>query len=382
MTLCPFRTFATSLLAIFVVFSLASRAVGQGQAFGRTSEGTPVKLFELNNAGITAKLITRGATLTQLLVPDREGKLADVVLGFDDVAGYESDENQYFGCTVGRVGNRIAEGKFTLEGKTYQLAVNNGPNHLHGGTRRSLDRVVWEAEELKTDAGPAVRFRYTSPDGEEGYPGELKITVTFTLTGNKELRIDYSATTSAATPVNLTNHSYFNLAGAGSATVLDHELIVNAAAYTPVDDTLIPTGEIAKVQGTPLDFTKPKKLRQGVQPLADTPALGLDHNFVLEKAEAGQLAAAAEVYEPSSGRVMTMSTTEPGVQVYSGNFLHEQKGKGGKTYPKRSALCLEAQHFPNSVNQPDFPSVVLRPGETYKQTTIYAFSTRAAQNPQ
>jgi aldose 1-epimerase len=343
-------------------------------AFGKTAGGAMVDALTLKNKnGMVAKLITLGATLTELHVPDKNGKLADVVLGFDNVAGYESDANQHFGCTTGRVANRIAKARFTLDGKEYQLAVNNGPNHLHGGTKRNLGKVVWKAEPVKSDGGQGVRFSYTSPDGEEGYPGTLQITVTYTLTDKNELRIDYTATTDKATPVNLTNHSYFNLSGAGTPTVLDHELTLNAAKYTPTDEGLIPTGKIEPVAGTPLDFTKPAVIRPRVEQLLKTPAIGIDHNFVLNKTDVKT--AAAKVRDPASGRTLTVYTDQPAIQVYSGNFLKGQTGKGGKTYPIRSALCLETQHFPDSVNRPEFPSTILKPGQTYRQTCIYAFSS-------
>ncbi|HVJ68621.1 MAG TPA: aldose epimerase family protein [Caulifigura sp.] len=344
------------------------------EPFGKTADGEAVELYTLKNSkGVIAKIMTRGATLTQLVVPDKSGKTADVVLGFDNVAGYESDDNQYFGCTVGRVGNRIAKGKFTLNGKEYTLAVNNGPNHLHGGLKRSFDKVVWKAQGIETKNGPGVRFTYTSPDGEEGYPGKMSATVTYSLNDNNELRIDYEATTDADTPINLTNHSYFNLGGEGSKTVLDHVLTLNASKYTPTDDTLIPTGKIDSVEGTPLDFRKPTRIGDRIKQLDDSPYIGYDHNVVLD-GEMGNLRHIATVKDPASGRVLKVSTTEPGVQFYSGNFLKGQKGKGGKTYAHRSAMCLETQHFPDSVNHPNFPNAILKPGETYKHTAVFALS--------
>lgn len=344
------------------------------EAFGKTADGTPVELYTLkNDKGMVAKIMTRGATLTELHVPDKKGKTADVVLGFDTVAGYESEDNQYFGCTTGRVANRIARGKFTLDGKEYTLATNNGPNHLHGGVKKSLDKVVWKAKKVEGKGNAGVQFTYSSPDGEEGYPGKLDTTVTYTLSDSNELRIDYEAKTDKATPVNLTNHSYFNLSGAGADTVLDHELTVLADKYTPTDDTLIPTGKIAPVEGTPLDFTKATKLGARIGKLVDTPAIGYDHNFILRKGDK-PLAPTATVRDPASGRVMTVQTTEPAVQVYSGNFLKGQKGKGGKVYKQRSALCLETQHYPDSINHPEFPSIILKPGETYRHSVVYAFS--------
>lgn len=362
-------------LAVCLVASSAVAEVAR-QEFGKTAQGEPVELYTLKNKhGMIAKLMTRGATLVELHVPDKDGKLTDVVLGFDDVAGYESDRNQYFGCTTGRVANRIAKGQFKLDGKTYELAVNNDPNHLHGGVERSLDKVVWKAEPFEKQGGQGVKFTYTSPDGEEGYPGELRIAVTYELSDDNELRIDYQATTDQATPVNLTHHSYFNLSGAGSKTVLDHVLQLNCANYTPVDDNLIPTGEIAAVEGTPLDFTEPTVIGKRIAQVAETAALGYDHNFVID-GEAGKLRQAAKLYDPASGRVMTVITDQPGIQFYVGNFLFGQKGKGGKEYPHRGALCLETQFYPDSINQPKFPSVVLKPGDTYKHTCVYAFSNK------
>lgn len=342
--------------------------------FGTTADGQQVQAFTLKNGrGVVARLSTLGATLVELHAPDRSGRTADVVLGFDGATGYESDANQYFGCTTGRVCNRIAKGAFTLDGQEFKLAVNNGPNHLHGGAKRSLPKVVWRAEPVTSDDGVAVRFNYTSPDGEEGYPGRLEVSVLYTLDDEGALRIDYSATTDRPTPVNLTNHSYFNLAGAGSPTVLDHELEIAADQYTPTDETLIPTGELQSVADTPLDFTKPTRLGARLDQLTGTPAMGYDHNFVL-RPRVAQPTLAARLRDPGSGRVLTVLTTQPGLQVYTGNFLNGQTGKQGKTYPLRSAICLETQHFPNAVNQPKFASVVLRPGETYRQTCIYAFS--------
>ena len=361
-------------VANFGIVVMSHAAEGEVRLFGKTADGIAVEEFTLKNAnGVTAKIITRGATLTQMHVPDRTGKLADVVLGFDDVAGYESGRNQFFGCTTGRVCNRIANGKFSLNGKTYELAVNNGPNHLHGGVKRNLDKVIWKGQSSTSADGPAVTFTYTSPDGEEGYPGELKVTVVYTLTAKNELRITYEATTNQATPVNLTNHSYFNLAGAGAATVLDHELTINADSVTVADETLIPTGKIETVEGSPLDFRKATVIGARIAQVDQTAATGYDHNYVL-RSQDGKLALAAKVREPKSGRVLSVLTNEPGVQLYTGNFLNDQAGKGGLKYPHRSGLCLETQHYPNSVNVPSFPSTILEPGKTYRQTCVFAFS--------
>jgi aldose 1-epimerase len=343
--------------------------------FGKTADGTVVEQFVLkNNGGMQATLMTRGATLVELYVPDRDARSGNIVLGFDDVAGYESDRNQYFGCTTGRVANRIAKGRFTLDGKEYTLAINNGVNHLHGGVKRSLDKVVWKGEPTQSKDGSAVRFEYTSPDGEEGYPGNLKITVTYTLTKDNALRIDYTATTDKATPVFLTNHSYFNLAGAGSGTVLDHELMIDADHYLPTDDTQIPTGKLAPVAGTPFDFLKPMRIGARIEPLIKTEALGYDHCFALRPSNA-KVPVNAKLRDPKSGRVMIVRTSAPAVQLYTGNHLSGQKGRDGKTYEKRGAVCLETGGFPDAVNHPDFPSAILQPGQTYRHTCIYAFST-------
>jgi aldose 1-epimerase len=349
----------------------------QKTAFGKTGDGTPVEAYVLSNgAGMKAKVITYGATLTELHVPDRDGKFDDVVLGFDDLKGY-LDGHPFFGSTVGRVANRIAKGKFTLDGKEYTLAINNKPNSLHGGNK-GFDKVVWKAEVLPEVAdGVAVKFTYKSPDGEEGYPGTLTATVTYTLTEQNELKLDYTATTDKATPVNLTNHSYFNLAGPKSGDVLGHELMVTADKYTPTDETLIPTGEIKSVKGTPLDFTTPATIGSRIEQLKGKgdPG-GYDHNFVLNS-EGKKLALAARVSEPKTGRILELSTTEPGVQFYTGNFLDgKTKGKGGVAYGKHQGFCLECQHFPDSVNHANFPSTILMPGKTYTQTTVHKFSAK------
>ena len=324
-----------------------------------------------NTHGLTAKWIARGATLAELHVPDREGRLADVVLGFDDEAGYRSGDNQHFGCTTGRYANRIRGGRFALDGVDYQLAVNNGPNHLHGGSKRGLDKVEWNGEPLADGAG--VRFTYTSPDGEESYPGTLTLAVTYLLTDNNGLRIEYEATTDRPTIINLTNHSYFNLSGQGAGSILDHELWLDADRYTPVDETLIPTGELAEVAGTPLEFRAACSIGSRIAQLSETPAGGYDHNYVLN-GSAGTLRKIAELRDHRSGRVMTVETDQPGVQLYTGNGLQGQTGKQGKTYSRHSALCLETQHFPDSPNQPQFPSTVLRPEETYRHVCVYSFS--------
>lgn len=354
-------------------------------AFGQTKEGVAVEQYTLTNGhGMIAKVITYGATLTDLIVPDRDGKPGDVVLGYDKLQPYLAGV-PYFGATIGRVGNRIAKGRFTLSGKTYTLATNNGPNHLHGGNK-GFDKVVWKAQPL---SGAAVKFTYRSPDGEEGYPGNLEATVVYTLTDDNELRLDYTATTDKATPVNLTNHSYFNLAGDGQGDILGHVLMLAADEYTPVDDTLIPTGELKPVKGTVFDFTTPTAIGARIDKVPIAPPVGYDHNFVLRKpagyrqepgaASAGADAAltvAARVTEPKTGRTMEVLTLEPGVQFYSGNFLDGTlKNRNGVAYNKHAAFCLETQHFPDSVNHQNFPSTVLEPGKTYRTTTVYRFGT-------
>ncbi|RLS56739.1 MAG: galactose mutarotase [Planctomycetota bacterium] len=368
----PIRV-ALPLLALALMTAAVYSAPPEKESFGKTQKGDAVDRYTLRNkSGVVARLSTRGATLTELQVPDKKGQLVDVVLGFDELAGYEGDTNQHFGCTTGRVANRIAKGKFTLEGKEYQLAINNGVNHLHGGVERNLGQVVWIAEPFENEKGPGVIFRYSSPDGEEGFPGKLDVTVAYQLTHENEVRIDYVATTDKSTPVNLTNHSYFNLSGEGSVTVLDHEVTLHADSYTPADENLIPTGQIASVEGTPLDFRKSTRIGERIAQLDETPFMGYDHNFVCN-GKAGDLREIAKVKDPASGRVMTVLTTEPGVQFYTGNFLKGQKGKGGKVYNRRSAMCLETQHYPDSVNHPEFPTTILKPGDKYTQTCVYRF---------
>jgi aldose 1-epimerase len=345
----------------------------QKMAYGKTPDGTAVDEYVLTNrSGVKAKVITYGAILTELHVPDKDGKLTDVVLGFDNLEGYLSG-HPFFGATVGRYANRIAKGRFTLDGKEYKLATNNGPNALHGGDK-GFDKKVWKAEPV---AGKnAVRFTYTSPDGEEGYPGALTAEVVYTLTDDNAVRLDYKATADKPTPVNLTNHSYFNLAGPASGDILGHVLMINADKYTPTDDTLIPTGEIKPVKGTPFDFTTPTPIGARIKEIKADP-VGYDLNYVLRDGGGREPALAARVSEPKTGRVMEVLTTEPGIQFYSGNFLDGKlKGKGGVVYKQYQGFCLEAQHFPDSVNQPKFPPVILRPGETYTQTTVYRFSAK------
>ena len=361
-------------LAVIIATNCISAASAQIKGptpFGKAADGTAVESYTLTNKnGMIVKIMTLGATITEIHAPDKAGKLANVTLGFDNAADYQSDKNQYFGCTTGRVANRIAKGIFTLEGTQYKVAVNNGPNHLQGGVKRSLDKVVWKAAILGDSN--VLQLTYTSPDGEEGYPGTLKIETRYALLHNDDLQISWKATTDKATPVNLTNHAYFNLAGAGSPTVLDHELTVAANEYVPVDETLIPTGKLAAVKDTVMDFNKATRIGARIDKLTDTGAKGYDHCYALTKREAVPTFA-AKLRDPKSGRTLTVSTTQPGVQVYSGNFLFGQKGNGGE-YRLRSALCLETVHFPDSVNQPAFPSIILQPGQTYAHTCIYGFS--------
>ena len=346
--------------------------------FSTTPDGQTANLYTLTNAnGVEAQITNFGGVIVSLKVPDRNDSLADVVLGFDSLEPYFED-SPYFGALVGRYGNRIAKGKFTLDGQEYTLAQNNMGNHLHGGLR-GFDKVLWQAEPQSGDSSNVgLKLRYQSPDGEEGYPGTLDVTVIYTLTNDNELRIDYQATTDAPTVVNLTNHSYFNLTGKGGSSILNHEVMINADRFVPVDSTLIPTGELAKVEGTPLDFRQPTAI--GTRIDAEHPQLeygiGYDHCWVLNK-EGDALTLAATVHEPTSGRFMEVRTTEPAVQFYSGNFLDGTlTGKGGAVYEQRTGFCLETEHFPDSPNQPDFPSTELRPGETYQTTTVYTFSTR------
>jgi len=344
------------------------------QAFGVTTSQETVELYTLTNAsGMEARIMTYGAAVVSLKVPDRQGKLADVVLGYETLEGYLKN-SPYFGAIVGRYGNRIGRGHFSLNGKRYTLPKNNGENTLHGGIK-GFDKVVWKAKEVKSKDGVALSLIYLSKDGEEGFPGNLSVTVVYTLTNNNELRIEYSATTDKPTVVNLTHHSYFNLAGEGS--ILEHELMINASRFTPVDSGLIPTGELRSVKGTPMDFTQSAVIGTRIDQHDEQLTLGrgYDHNWVLNKT--GSLALAAKVYEPVSGRVMEVSTTEPGMQFYSGNFLDGSiTGKGGQVYKQRYGFCLETQHFPDSPNRPGFPSTVLKPGQSYKTTTIYKFTAK------
>ncbi len=338
--------------------------------FGKTNDGQDVYQYVLTNSiGLKAEILTYGGIVKSLYVPDRNGKLADVVLGFDNLRDY-LERNPFFGAIVGRYANRIANAKFTLNGTEYTLAKNNGPNHLHGGIR-GFDKVVWNDEVIETGGGPALRLTYLSKDGEEGYPGNLNVTVTYTLTKENELKINYRAVTDKTTVLNLTNHSYFNLAGVGSGDVLGHVLTLNADNFTPVDDGLIPTGEIKPVGDTPMDFTKPKSIGSRIGRLKG----GYDHNYCINNRD-GSLTLAAAVYEPKTGRVMEVLTTQPGIQLYTANFLNGSLEGKGAVYDKHAAFCLETQHYPDSPNKPNFPSTELQPGRKYDQTTVFKFSTR------
>jgi aldose 1-epimerase len=341
--------------------------------FGKTPDGTEVALYTFRNShGMEVSITPWGATVTAIRVPDRQGKAADVVLGFDSLAGYLGTD-PYFGASIGRYGNRIAKGSFKLDGNTYTLARNDGENHLHGG-KQGFDKRLWTARELPKPAA-GLELRYVSADGEEGYPGALSVTVTYTLTETNELRIDYRATTDKPTVLNLTNHSYFNLAGGGD--VLGHQVQINASRFTPVDSGLIPTGELRGVKGTPFDFTAPHAIGERINASDEQLRFGkgYDHNWVLDGAS-GAIRLAARVSEPTSGRVMEVLTTEPALQLYTGNFLDGSvHGKGGRAYAYRGAMCLESQHYPDSPNHPAFPTTTLRPGQTYSSTTIYRFST-------
>jgi len=338
--------------------------------FGRTNDGKMVHQYILSNRqGVRVKIMSYGVTVTELYVPDRQGRVANLVLGFDNLAAYLKG-HPHFGAVVGRVANRIAKGRFTLDGQTYSLAINNGPNHLHGGLV-GFDKKVWEARPLPaSEKRVGVKFSYQSADGEEGYPGNVKVDMTYTLNDQNELGVEFKAATDKATPVNLSTHCYYNLAGTGD--VLAHELLIAADHYTPVDDTLIPTGALAPVKGTPLDFTVPTALGARIEQLKPQPG-GYDHNYVLN-GSGTKLVLAARAVEPQSGRVLEVLTTEPGIQLYTGNYLDGSlRGVGGIVYAKHAGFCLETQHYPDAVNQAEFPSVILRPGEKFRSRTVFRF---------
>ncbi len=342
------------------------------QPYGKMPDGTAVELYTLSNAnGMRAEIITYGGAVARLTAPDRTGKFADIVLGMDSLEGYTSEPN-YFGALIGRYGNRIGHAAFTLEGKTYQLPKNDGENTLHGGAH-GFDKHVWKARVV----GNGLELTYVSADGEEGFPGTLTARVVYTLTDQNELKLDYTATTDKPTVVNLTNHSYFNLAGSG--TVLQHQVTILADRFTPVDKGLIPTGELRAVKGTPFDFTAATAIGARIDAKDEQIQFGkgYDHNWVLTSGGGSTAKKAAEVFEPTTGRVMEVWTTEPGLQFYTGNFLDGKvTGKGGVAYPFRAAFCMETQHFPDSPNHPKFPTTELKPGKTYRTTTIYKFSAR------
>ena len=380
------RTLKTILAVTLAIAALALATQAQGskqkmktakESFGKLPDGTPVDLYTLTNAnGIEMKVITYGGIVTSLKTPDRNGQMGDIVLGYDNLQGY-LDKSPFFGALIGRYGNRIGNAQFTLNGKTYQLPKNDGDNTLHGGNK-GFDKVVWKARPLPVKDGAALELTYVSKDGEEGFPGTLSVRVVYTLNNQNEWRIDYTATTNKPTVVNLTQHSYFNLAAGAAPNNLAHEVYLNADRFTPVAKGLIPTGELKAVKGTPMDFTKPMAIGAHIDDNYDQLQLGggYDHNWVLDKSGSG-MTLAARVVEPTSGRVLEVSTTEPGIQFYAGNFLDGTiTGKGGKVYVKRYGFCLETQHFPDSPNKPSFPTTTLKPGQTYKTTTVYKFSAK------
>ena len=363
-------------IATIVVPALQAEAKSkmQKQSFGKTEDGQQTDLYILTNKhGMEVAITNYGGTVVTLKVPDRNGRIEDVVLGYDKLDDYAAGK-AYFGATVGRYANRISHAKFTLDGATYTLPKNDGDNHLHG----SFNKRVWTAKDVSSRGEQALELTYLSKDGEEGFPGNLSVEVVYTLTDQNELKIDYSATTDKDTVLNLTNHCYFNLAGQGNGDILQHQLMIRADRFTPVDAALIPTGELRNVKGTPFDFTTANVI--GARIDQDDQELklgrGYDHNWVLNNGTAGSLFLAAQAYEPHSGRLLEVSTTEPGLQFYTGNFLDGIHGKQGKVYNRRYAFCLETQHFPDSPNHPDFPSTVLKPGQPFQSTTVYKFSTK------
>jgi aldose 1-epimerase len=375
--------FHTCLLVLFVSVVAGGEAGAakrkhevRQEAFGKTGDGRPVALYTLTNSnGMEVRAITYGGIIVSLRVPDKNGKIADVVLGYDSVDGYLVNPS-YFGAVVGRYANRIANGAFTLDGVKYTLAKNDGPNSLHGGMV-GFNKRLWEAKDFKSAKGVGVSFSYLSKDGEEGYPGNLNVKVTYTLTDDNQLVLDYQATTDKATPLNISQHSYFNLAGEGSGDILGHEMMLNADRFTPVDKTLIPTGELRPVQGTPFDFTKSTAIGARINSDYEQVVIGrgYDHNFVINRKDES-LTLAARAHEPTSGRVLEVFTTEPGVQFYSGNFLDGSiVGKQGHPYKLRNGFCLETQHFPDSPNHPDFPSTIVRPDKAFRSQTVFKFST-------
>ena len=375
----PTRVLSNLLLCLLIFLAISNvnaQKITQA-SFGKTADGVNVDLYTLTNRnGMEAKIMNYGGIVVSLTTPDRNNKYADVVLGFNDLESYLKG-HPYFGALIGRYGNRIAKGRFTLNGVEYKLAVNNGENHLHGGIK-GFDKVIWTAKPMRTKNGASLSLTYLSKDGEEGYPGNLTVNVVYTLTNNNELRINYTASTDKDTVTNLTHHSYFNLAGEGNGDILNHQLTLTANRFTPTDAGSIPTGELRNVQGTPFSFLKSTGIGERIN-ASDQQlqfAGGYDHNYVVN-GRAGTLRQAASVYEPTSGRVMEVWTTEPGIQFYTGNFLDGTlTGKSGKIYQRRYGFCLETQHYPDSPNQPAFPTTTLRKGATYRSTTIYRFSAR------
>jgi len=378
------KKLVVALLCVLVAMNASCKTIKKDKSmiekksFGKLTNGAEVTLYTLKNAkGMEAKIIDYGATVVSLTAPDKNGIFADVVLGYDDVERYVRG-GTYFGAIVGRYGNRIGQGKLTVDGKEYQLARNNGANHLHGGTT-GFNKKMWIVDGTSmTKDGPAITLTYVSKDGEENYPGTVKLTVVYTLTNDNALSIVYTGTTDKATVLNPTNHSYFNLSGDMNTPILDHELMLAADTFTPVDAGLITTGKVVDVAGTPMDFRTAKKIGKDIEANFEQLKFGggYDHNWVIAKYN-GNVQLIASVYEPKSGRFMEAFSTEPGVQFYCGNFLDGRvPGKNGIKYPKRSGLCLEAQHFPDSPNKPEFPTTLLKPGEIYHQTTIYKFSTK------
>jgi aldose 1-epimerase len=378
----------THIEIVALIFSLAIALAWSGdlgaatagmkkQPYGKSPDGREIALYTLTNKnGMEVAITNFGGIVVSIKAPDRAKKFDDVVLGYDSLEGYFTNPS-YFGAIIGRYANRIAHGKFTLDGKTYTLAQNNGENSLHGGTN-GFNKMVWTARDVTKD-DPSLELTYVSKDGEEGYPGDLSVRVVYTLTAQDELKIEYSANTDKDTVLNLTNHSYFNLAGQGTGDILGHVLTIHAGKFTPVDAGLIPTGELRNVQGTPFDFTKPTVIGDRIGQDDEQLKLGrgYDHNWVLDPASSGKVSLAAEVYEPKSGRVLEVWTDQPGIQFYSGNFLDGTiRGMGGAVYGQRTGLCLETQHYPDSPNHPDFPATLLKPGAHFHSTTIFKFSTR------
>lgn len=366
------RRFLALILVLASSYAVAAeeKMSVKKSTFGKLPDGREVEQYTLDNGrGLAAKIINYGAILRSLTFPDRDGKSGEVTLGFDSLDPYVAG-HPFFGATCGRVANRIAKGRFTIDGTEYRLATNNGPNHLHGGVK-GFDKALWKAAPL--DRGTGVKLMHVSPDGDEGYPGKLSVTVVYSLTDDNELKIEYTAATDKATPINLTNHTYWNLADGGESDVLEHVLTLNADRFLPVDADLIPTGELKSVRGTPMDFTRPMPIGSRIADVPGEPN-GYDHCYLLNQKSPGELTLAARVSEPTTGRVMEIRTTEPAIQLYTGNFLDGTIQSRGAVYKQHHAFCLEAEHYPDAINQPQFPSTLLKPGQTYRQTTIHKFS--------